>query len=157
MCDLDNTELCNPDDGTCTCISGWQGDDCSLDVDECSDEDMYTCPANSFCENTEGTFRCQCEVGFEKSGYVCIGMHIAVLKSCLYFILLRRKMTTVSYGQFFFVALKLYFYTGCDDFKFGVDCALQCDHCNIANSVSCNSVHGICQCNKVKTHILLIV
>lgn len=73
-CEIGNTETCNPDNGTCTCKTGWQGDDCSLDVNECVDIDPYLCPANSFCENTNGSYRCKCDKGFEKSGSLCIGI-----------------------------------------------------------------------------------
>jgi len=73
-CDLENAEACNPVDGSCICKSGWQGDSCSIDVNECTEMDTFPCPANSNCENTEGAYRCKCDIGFEKSGSVCIGM-----------------------------------------------------------------------------------
>ena len=74
-CILQNTEACNPENGECTCKSGWQGDDCSLDVNECIDTDSYFCPTNSYCDNADGTYRCVCDIGFEKSGTMCIGMN----------------------------------------------------------------------------------
>ena len=73
-CNLRNTEACNTGDGSCICKPGWQGDDCTLDVNECTVTDTHFCPANSFCENTKGAYRCVCNVGFEKTGLVCIGM-----------------------------------------------------------------------------------
>ena len=90
-CDIDNTELCNPNNGTCTCRSGWQGGNCSVDVDECSDKDMYTCPAHSSCKNVEGSYRCQCEIGFEKSGSVCIGRNMPNAGSSLCLKLYKKK------------------------------------------------------------------
>ena len=78
-CDLGNTEICQPNNGTCICKTGWQGANCSDDVDECSGVDRYHCPGNSSCENTDGSFRCICDTGFEKSGYVCIGMKFIIL------------------------------------------------------------------------------
>ena len=78
-CDLGNTEICQPNNGTCICKTGWQGDTCSDDVDECSGVYRYHCTGNSSCENTDGTFRCICDTGFEKSGSVCIGMKFIIL------------------------------------------------------------------------------
>ncbi|XP_034078265.1 latent-transforming growth factor beta-binding protein 2 [Gymnodraco acuticeps] len=45
------------------CQPGLQGDDASdCDIDECVNETM--CGNHSFCENTDGSFRCQCDQGY---------------------------------------------------------------------------------------------
>lgn len=75
-CELGNTEVCNPENGACTCKPGWQGNDCSLDVNECSNTETYFCPEHSSCINTEGAYRCICDIGFIKSGSACLGMTI---------------------------------------------------------------------------------
>ena len=40
------------------------------DVDECASQ---SCPANSVCVNTEGSYNCQCFNGYEKIGSLCYG------------------------------------------------------------------------------------
>ena len=42
-----------------------------LDIDECSTAN--TCPANSTCSNTVGSFMCSCDSGFVKNGDLCAG------------------------------------------------------------------------------------
>ena len=42
-----------------------------VDIDECEDE---PCHMNAFCTNSEGSFSCQCNVGYQGNGSVCIGM-----------------------------------------------------------------------------------
>ena len=36
-----------------------------LDIDECKRGNV--CPVNSYCINTEGSFRCSCDVGYTGS------------------------------------------------------------------------------------------
>ena len=43
------------------------------DVDECS-VDIAACGTGSECVNLNGTFSCQCLVGFEKTGSNCTGL-----------------------------------------------------------------------------------
>ena len=43
-----------------------------LDVDECLEPD--TCPSNSVCTNSIGSFNCSCiDNGFEYNGVSCVG------------------------------------------------------------------------------------
>ena len=43
-----------------------------LDVDECLEPD--TCPSNSVCTNSIGSFNCSCiDNGFEYNGVGCVG------------------------------------------------------------------------------------
>ncbi|CAG5122171.1 unnamed protein product, partial [Candidula unifasciata] len=48
----------------CTCEPGWTGDDCSVDVDECS---QHPCPDYRQCRNLNGSFECVCWSGLEIS------------------------------------------------------------------------------------------
>ena len=45
------------------------------DVDECL-ADNSTCPSESDCENTFGSFSCKCEPGFIYDGDICEGIII---------------------------------------------------------------------------------
>ncbi|XP_078465056.1 uncharacterized protein LOC144729064 isoform X1 [Lampetra planeri] len=49
---------------TCQCPPGWQGLNCTDDVDECSGDGTNPCPPFSACRNRRGGFVCECPVGF---------------------------------------------------------------------------------------------
>ena len=44
----------------------------SSDIDECSNS-TDSCDSNANCTNTEGSFTCQCNDGYEGDGTVCAG------------------------------------------------------------------------------------
>ncbi|XP_046357676.2 uncharacterized protein LOC124135985 [Haliotis rufescens] len=48
----------------CMCHSGWTGDKCDLDKNECS---TVTCQANSDCHNLPGSYQCRCRSGYSLS------------------------------------------------------------------------------------------
>ncbi|KAL4219782.1 hypothetical protein ACF0H5_020194 [Mactra antiquata] len=82
-CIDDNTALCNPVTGDCICKPGWEGLQCNKDENECQDTSI--CPQNSTCRNTEGSYHCNCDIGYFKlhSGLcsVCDNRHYG--KHCL--------------------------------------------------------------------------
>lgn len=45
-----------------------------IDIDECEDETI--CGKHGYCENTDGSYRCQCDRGYTNSpeDQVCVGM-----------------------------------------------------------------------------------
>ena len=46
----------------------------TIDINECI---TTTCPANSVCMNTQGSYKCQCYFGYQMSGAnFCQGQHI---------------------------------------------------------------------------------
>ncbi|PIO64598.1 calcium binding EGF domain protein [Teladorsagia circumcincta] len=64
--------LCDPlfgvcIDGECGCMDGFRklGKIC-IDINEC--EKVSTCPANSRCINTVGSYKCECDAGFNDDG-----------------------------------------------------------------------------------------
>ncbi|CAI5762638.1 protein HEG homolog 1 isoform X3 [Podarcis lilfordi] len=52
----------------CQCSPGWQGEDCSTDVDECPSN---PCPALATCTNTQGSFHCTCSLGYQMEKGKC--------------------------------------------------------------------------------------
>ncbi|XP_048586946.1 uncharacterized protein LOC5519388 isoform X2 [Nematostella vectensis] len=46
----------------CSCTSGWQGNSCSDDVDECSNT-----PCQQICSNIPGSYACGCYKGYQKN------------------------------------------------------------------------------------------
>ena len=42
------------------------------DINEC--DQPSSCPANSDCKNTPGTFSCTCKTGFTRNGMLCTGI-----------------------------------------------------------------------------------
>ena len=44
-----------------------------LDINEC---DMGLCSANADCDNTVGSYTCQCQSGFSGDGVTCSGKYI---------------------------------------------------------------------------------
>uniref|UniRef100_A0A3Q2P057 Nidogen 1 n=1 Tax=Fundulus heteroclitus TaxID=8078 RepID=A0A3Q2P057_FUNHE len=73
----DTNAVCRPGQGndfTCQCASGFNGDGRTCyDIDECR-ENPRICGPNSVCNNQPGTFRCECEDGYQfgSDGRTCI-------------------------------------------------------------------------------------
>ncbi|XP_017279847.1 nidogen-1 [Kryptolebias marmoratus] len=73
----DTNAVCKPGDGihfVCTCAAGFSGDGrACYDIDECR-ETPQICGPNAVCNNQPGTFRCECEEGFQfgSDGRTCI-------------------------------------------------------------------------------------
>ncbi|CAL1545513.1 unnamed protein product [Lymnaea stagnalis] len=74
QCDVSNTASCDKVYGTCDCRDGWEGENCSVDVDECISNSSFSCQNNSHCVNTNGSSYCECDDGFwdlEKGAIFC--------------------------------------------------------------------------------------
>ncbi|XP_070226541.1 protein HEG homolog 1 isoform X2 [Bos mutus] len=52
----------------CVCSPAWQGDNCSVDVNECLSN---PCPPLATCNNTQGSFTCRCPVGYQLEKGIC--------------------------------------------------------------------------------------
>ncbi|KAF8358153.1 hypothetical protein PRIPAC_93148, partial [Pristionchus pacificus] len=64
---------CDFPTGVCAsgaCEKGWSGVACDQDIDECSSTPSI-CGPHSICVNTQGSFECACEHGFEQQGGIC--------------------------------------------------------------------------------------
>ena len=47
---------------TCLCKPGWTGTECDTNVNEC---DSNPCPDYSYCNDTEGSYKCTCNTGYK--------------------------------------------------------------------------------------------
>ena len=70
-CIVVNTAVCHDDTGKCTCKSGWTGDTCNTDVDECTTSRHNCNTTIENCTNIDGGFECACLYGNSSTG--CIG------------------------------------------------------------------------------------
>lgn len=52
----------------CVCPPAWQGENCSVDVNECLSS---PCPPLAACNNTQGSFTCRCPVGYQLEKGIC--------------------------------------------------------------------------------------
>ncbi|XP_060895366.1 nidogen-1 [Labrus mixtus] len=72
----DTNAVCRPGDGTqltCQCAAGFNGDGRTCyDIDECG-ENPQICGSHAICNNQPGTFRCECEDGYQfgSDGQTC--------------------------------------------------------------------------------------
>ncbi|XP_059163675.1 fibulin-1-like [Physella acuta] len=58
----------------CICQSNWKGETCETDVDECGIK-PDVCPVDHKCKNTEGSYTCDCPVGYEDINGTCININ----------------------------------------------------------------------------------
>lgn len=63
-CEKTKSEKCDAVTGNCHCQTGWTGNTCSQDVDECK-EGTRTCnrSLHQVCVNNPGSSKCQCLYG----------------------------------------------------------------------------------------------
>ncbi|KAK6180960.1 hypothetical protein SNE40_008919 [Patella caerulea] len=54
----------------CICKTGWRGENCTTDIDECT-EGTFNCTADTTCDNTDGSYQCLCQSGYQKVNGNC--------------------------------------------------------------------------------------
>ena len=57
---------CDPVTG-CVCKSGWSGTLCDRDIDECVAATRPCTESNTVCNNLFGSFKCNCQSGYQKN------------------------------------------------------------------------------------------
>ncbi|KAH9523894.1 hypothetical protein Btru_047340 [Bulinus truncatus] len=68
ICQCNSRGTCDRVRG-CVCNSQWTGVNCEIDVNECTQPDV--CPSGYVCENTIGSYRCQCPTGYKLKNETC--------------------------------------------------------------------------------------
>ncbi|KAH9523886.1 hypothetical protein Btru_047324 [Bulinus truncatus] len=68
ICQCNNRGTCDPVRG-CVCNRQWTGVNCEIDVNECTQPDV--CLSGYICENTIGSYRCQCPTGYKLENGLC--------------------------------------------------------------------------------------
>ncbi|XP_057553075.1 vitamin K-dependent protein S isoform X1 [Hippopotamus amphibius kiboko] len=65
-CNEDGYMICKDGQATFTCIckSGWQGEKCEFDINECKDPLNVNGGCSQICDNTPGSYHCSCKRGF---------------------------------------------------------------------------------------------
>ncbi|KAH9505774.1 hypothetical protein Btru_055751, partial [Bulinus truncatus] len=67
-CSPSTTFSCNPVTGSCQCLPGWNGTDCSVDINECTlNQTICSSVNNTECLNTNGSYSCVCQLGYGKT------------------------------------------------------------------------------------------
>ncbi|KAH9505770.1 hypothetical protein Btru_055741 [Bulinus truncatus] len=67
-CSPPTTFSCKPVTGSCQCLPGWNGTDCSVDINECTlNQTICSSVNNTECLNTNGSYSCVCQLGYGKT------------------------------------------------------------------------------------------
>lgn len=65
-CVIPHTQDCNDSTGACTCITGWEGTNCELDINECKVNESYCPGPHEICRNLNGSAECKCNKGYQR-------------------------------------------------------------------------------------------
>lgn len=92
-------QSCDQVTNVCGCKTGWSGPQCSDDIDECEYPNIYYCPKDSTCRNTEGSYYCEIVKADKKTlVYVAAPLSaiILVLTFALVFTNCKRRLSKQS-------------------------------------------------------------
>jgi len=67
----------------CKCAAGWTDSNCDRDVNECS-EGQNMCHKYADCTNTEGSYQCNCKMGYSGNGHTCMDIDDCVGTPCMH-------------------------------------------------------------------------
>ncbi|XP_070537077.1 uncharacterized protein [Ptychodera flava] len=62
----------------CLCTDEYIGENCQNDVDECDDATLNDCSPFAVCQNSEGSYQCQCQTGYHGDGKQCIAQKVTI-------------------------------------------------------------------------------
>ncbi|CAL1547133.1 unnamed protein product, partial [Lymnaea stagnalis] len=145
-CQMANSKTCDNVNGACICLPGWKGENCTIDVDECSD-DSVSCPEHSYCLNTNGSYVCVCNDGFIQNGNICADLDLCKLSSCTESCVETKENTSFqclcNIGKY--LASDGFTCTECIDGKYGMNCNSSCS-CERSNTKTCDNINGACKC-----------
>ncbi|XP_059160605.1 uncharacterized protein LOC131944081 [Physella acuta] len=150
VCDQENTEYCNNQNGSCNCKPGWLGRDCSVDINECEDPNICV-DVYSVCSNTKAGYDCLCKPGLQKNitTGACYDVKECKTKTCSHAcgVTSTDPWTEVCYCPrgMRLSATDDKTCQECDDWTFGDNCEHSCS-CVPDHTKSCNKVTGLCNC-----------
>ncbi|XP_055859606.1 uncharacterized protein LOC106063092 isoform X3 [Biomphalaria glabrata] len=144
-CEFRNIDGCVSQ--TCNCSSGWTGQKCDKDINECVDS-SYNCgqSQHKVCTNTPGSFQCSCQAGYSMVNDVCTDVDECSTKShkCSQQCTNHVGYYTCSCNVGYKLKADNMTCEACSSPFYGKDCAQKCE-CN--GHGSCSSVSG-CVCNE---------
>lgn len=150
-CECGQHQLCDKVNGSCFCVTGWQGNNCEQDVNECTDH-THNCNVslNEECENIPGGFKCKCSAGFGRMNEHsdCQDIDLCKGSNCEWGCIEFNSNTSIKClcqaGKHLDsddISCK-----DCSTWKHGIDCIEDCQ-CLVSNSASCDKVDGTCVCS----------
>lgn len=84
-CNVTNTVDCDDVTGACTCKSGWNGTNCDVDIDECSNGMRVCNSTTEQCVNSDGSSECVCL--YESNGSECLCKYTSQHGRCLFLLI----------------------------------------------------------------------
>ena len=80
------------------------------DIDECAPQGSNDCHSNSSCNNTDGSFACSCNSGFNGNGNFCEGLFNLCMPFTLY-LYITKSAGKIPRKTLTFTSLNAVFYT----------------------------------------------
>lgn len=84
-CNVTNTVDCDDVTGACTCKSGWNGTNCDVDINECSNGMRVCNSTTEQCVNSDGSSECVCLYG--SNGSECLCKYTSQHVRCLFLLI----------------------------------------------------------------------
>ncbi|XP_053399758.1 uncharacterized protein LOC128557104 [Mercenaria mercenaria] len=138
-CNLQNTVQCDRFDGTCNCVSGWQGLTCNDSVCSCISNHTESCdPETRMCLCNRHWSGNSCEVDVNECS------NTSLCGNYPYTTCVNKEW---GYDCLCDAGYKLENDTcvECGPDKYGMNCEGTC-RCNLQNTVQCNRFNGTCDC-----------
>ncbi|KAH9496286.1 hypothetical protein Btru_018010 [Bulinus truncatus] len=147
-CDQANSVRCDLLTGRCVCLSGWTSNDCSMNVNECT---QSPCLNYTTCTDTIGSYQCRCQDGLQMnpvSGQCEVPLNSTCTQRNCSHLCVRVHENGQDIEQCRCpVGSKLEGGTCrvCSNLTYGEDCQWECD-CVEGHTASCDPTSGQCSC-----------